>query len=327
MSDLQVFLNGRLVPASQASVGVFDAGLLHGASVFTTMLAHKGKVFRMGRHLRRLLDTCQSLGLLSGLAEDELASAVGEVLRANDLAEARMRITLTPGSVREDGAGPTTLITAEPLQEYPRAWYEKGVSVVVSSYRQMPGDPAYGRKTGNYLSRMLARREAAQKGVEEALWYTPDNHLAEACFCNVFLVLEKSAAGAGTTDVGTTGVSPVEHSACPDPDGRDARRTQDASATGTFTVHTPPLDTPVLPGIVREAVIELCGSLGVACDDRTPLTVRHMLAAREMFLTSSTAGLRPVVRVERHAVGDERPGPLTSRLMQAYRELLDRECA
>ena len=145
------------------------------------------------------------------------------------------------------------------------------------------GNPVCGHKTGCYLPRVLARQEAAAKGAEEALWYTPDNRLAEACFCNVFLVL----------------------------DGK---------------VCTPPLATPVLPGIVREAVLELCGALGLECRDDRPLLVDDMLAAGEVFLTASCSGIRPVVRIERHAVGDEAPGPVTRKIMSAYRELLDREC-
>ena len=283
MAETQVYLNGRLVPAAEARISVFDAGLLHGASAFTTLLAHRGKVFRLGRHLARLMDTCRLLGLRAAVTEEELAAAAADVLRANGLADARMRITLTPGEVKGEGS-PTTLITAEALPEYPRAWYEQGISVVVSSFRQAKGDPTFGYKTGCYLPRMLARQEAARKGAEEALWYTPDNYLAEACFCNVFLVREGK-------------------------------------------VYTPPRDTPVLPGVVREAALELCRDLAIPCDDQTPLTVREMLSAEEMFLTSSTAGLRPVARVEKHPVGEEKPGPLARRLMAAYRELLDRESA
>ncbi|MFB3894315.1 MAG: aminotransferase class IV [Phycisphaerae bacterium] len=294
MASNSVFLNGLLVPAEQASVSVFDAGFLHGASAFTTMLAHNGAVFRLARHLERLMDTVRLLGLRSSATSESLAAACREVLEANGLTEARMRITLTAGSIRGGVPGtrnaasgesgqPTTLVTAEPMGDLPRQWYEKGISVVVSSLKQCGGEPTFGYKTGCYLPRLLARQEAAAKGAEEALWFTTDNRLAEACFNNVFLVHDGA-------------------------------------------VRTPPLDTPVLPGIVRGAVIELCGAMGLACDDETPLTVKEMLGAQEMFLTGSTSGVRPVVRVERHAVGDEKPGPVTRKIMAAYRELLDREC-
>jgi branched-subunit amino acid aminotransferase/4-amino-4-deoxychorismate lyase len=82
----------------------------------------------------------------------------------------------------------------------------------------------------------------------------------------------------------------------------------------------------VLAGVVREAVLELCEAMDISADDDAPLTVNDMLGAEELFLTSSCMGIRPVARVERHAVGDETPGPITRRIMDAYRSLLDREC-
>ena len=81
-----------------------------------------------------------------------------------------------------------------------------------------------------------------------------------------------------------------------------------------------------LPGVLREAVMELCGEMDIECLDDRPLTVHEMLAAEEMFVTGSCTGVRPVVRVERRAVGDEKPGPLARRIMQAYQQMLDREC-
>jgi len=276
-----VHLNGKVVPAGQATISVSDAGLLHGASTFTTMLARNGKVFRIERHLARLMDTARLLGLRTTATAETLTAATYELLSANALRDARLRITLTSGSVR--GGEPTTLVTAEALPHYPREWYEKGIGVIVSDFKQVAGDVTFGYKTGCYLPRILARQQAADRGFDEALWFTTDNRLAEACFCNVFLVL----AG---------------------------------------KVRTPPLETPVLPGVVRAAVLELCDELKIDRDDRTPLTVHEMLAANEMFLTSSTMGLRPVVRIERHAVGDETPGPVTKQLLAAYGQLLDREC-
>ncbi len=277
-----VYLNGRVVPIEEAAVSVFDAGLLHGASIFTTMRAHNGIVFRLDRHLARLFDTVALLGLQIQATPQELRQAVQKLLKVNELREARVRITLTPGSVRESQA--TTIVTASPLPEYSAQWYTQGIGVVVTAFKQIPGDPSFGYKTGCYLSRVLARQEAAAKGAEEALWFTVSNRLAEACFCNVFLV-----------------------------QGGE--------------VFTPPRDTPVLPGIVREAVLELCSSRNIACHDDRELTVREMLEAEEVFLTSSCSGVRPVVRIESHVVGNEKPGSVTRRIMDAYQELLKSECA
>jgi len=283
MPDLKVFLNGKLVDASQAKVSAFDAGFLHGASTFTTMYARNAVVFRLARHLSRLLDTAGKMGFRTDATAEALAAAVREVLAANALREARVRITLTPGSIRDAQGPPTTLVTAEPVPAQPPQAYEKGVVVVVSSFRQQRGAPTFGYKTGCYFPRIFAMQAAATQGAAESLWYTSDHHLAEACFCNVFLVR-----------------------------GGEVR--------------TPPLDTPVLPGVVREAVLELCGRLKIPRDDRTPLTVHDMLAAEEMFLTASVSGIRPVVQVEKHVVGEGVPGPVTGRLMLAYRDLLDDEC-
>ena len=281
MPEQKVYLNGEIVPGGDAKISVADAGFLHGASVFTTMLAHNGVVFRLERHLLRLMDTVRLFALQVDATPESLRAGVGELLSANALGEARVRITLSPGAVGRDE--PTTVITADALDQYPRTWYDDGITVIVSSFRQVSGSPTTGVKTGCYFPRVLARREAADRGAEEALWYTSDNHLAEACFCNVFLVCG--------------GI-----------------------------VQTPPPQTPVLEGVVQQAVFEICHQTGVEYDAGTPLTVHDMLAAEEIFLTASCAGIRPVVRIEAHVVGDGRPGPITRKIMAAYRDLLEAEC-
>ncbi len=87
MADLYVHLNGRLVPAGEARLSVFDAGFLHGASAFTTMRAHNGAVFRLDRHLGRLMDTVEAMHLRCGATAGALAQAVRELLEANTLSE------------------------------------------------------------------------------------------------------------------------------------------------------------------------------------------------------------------------------------------------
>ncbi len=278
--DRNVYLSGEIIPAAEASIDIADPAFLHGSAVFTTMLASRGTVFRFDRHLKRLSDNVNVLGLDVEVTTGQLVSGMYAVIDANGLSEARCRITLTPGPPDRK---PVTLMTADPLPDYPAAWHRDGIAVVVTSLKQFSGDPMAGRKTACYLPRILARREAAAKGSEEALWFTTDNHLAEACFSNVFLVLNG-------------------------------------------TVRTPPKDTPVLPGVTREAVLELCAERDIPADEEGRLTVDDMLDAEEVFLTSATMGIRPVIRIEKHRVGTGTPGDITRVLTDAYRELVAREC-
>ena len=281
MSDRIVYFNGQILPAEDACLSVFDTGFLHGASVFTTLLVHNGRAFRLPRHLGRLLGNARRIGLVHPATPESLSAGLGELVAAAGLPEARVRITLSPGPVGEQPA-PTTLITADPFRNDPR-WYAEGLDVIINRVLTYRGDLIAGIKTGCYLTRVLARQAAASVGADEALWFNTDGQLAEACFCNVFLVRGGALA-------------------------------------------TPPLDTPVLPGVVREAVIELCGQIGIACADDKPLTGADLVAAEEVFLTSSVAGIRPVVRIDRRPVGDEKPGPVARKIMAAYAALLDKEC-
>lgn len=281
MAEQSVYLNGSIIPLECASIGISDAGFLHGASVFTTMLAHNGKVFRLDRHLLRLMETARLVDIQTDATADLLRAAVEGVIGVNGLSQARVRITLTPGNV---GAGkPVTLVTADELQPNPAWWYDDGIAVVESSLSQPVGTVTAGLKTGCYFPRVQAYHRAEQSGAAEALWYTADRRLAEACFSNVFLVSNDQ-------------------------------------------VRTPPLDTPVLPGIVRRTVIEICEQLGIGCDDKTPLGDDDVSKADEMFLTASCAGIRPVVEVEGKSVTNGKPGHLTKKIMLSYREILEREC-
>ena len=84
-------------------------------------------------------------------------------------------------------------------------------------------------------------------------------------------------------------------------------------------VKTPPLDTPVLPGITRSVVLDLAARDGVAVEE-APLTIEDLLTADEVFLTNSIMEVMPVCRIERHAVGSEKPGVVTTALANAYQD-------
>ena len=88
---------------------------------------------------------------------------------------------------------------------------------------------------------------------------------------------------------------------------------------------TPPVSCGALPGITREAVLELASALNVSAAEREfgPDT---LTAAMEVFLTSSLRGLAPLVRISGRPIGSGVPGSITRRFAQAYESMVEREC-
>jgi branched-chain amino acid aminotransferase len=286
--DEQVFLNGRIVPAAEASVSVFDAGFTHAAGLFETLRAYNGRVMRLHEHVRRLADSAATLELRIDVDEAAIEDGIDRLLKANGLTEARIRWVMTPGDVPRPGqtlAGPipqTTLITAIPVQGYPPDLYEHGVRVCICPYKQNRLDPLAGHKTLSYLPRLLANNDAAQRGCNEALWFTTDNMLAEGSMSNVFIVNGE-------------------------------------------TLLTPPLKTPVLPGVVRGVVLELAETEGIALEQR-PIDIDALLDADEVFLTGSMREIMPVTAIEKHVVGEGTPGGMAKRLARLYKAQVNKEC-
>lgn len=282
-----VCINGELVPADQAHVSVFDSGFTQGIGLFETMRAKKGRVFRLDDHLQRLIRSAATLGWALLPSMEELRLHVTRVAHHCGHDEARVRLTVTTGSVRitaEDTPPRLTLVaTAGPGGAYPAQLYSQGVTALISPFRQSQHDPTVGHKTTSYFSRLAALRTAHATGAMEAIWFTEQGQLAEGCISNVFLV-------------------------------RDER------------LLTPPLNTPVLPGIARATVLSLAAELSIDCEER-PLSREELVSADEVFLTNCMMDVMPVVRIEREPVGAERPGETTLRILRAYRDRVDEECA
>ncbi|MEL7238902.1 MAG: aminotransferase class IV, partial [Planctomycetota bacterium] len=96
-----VWINGEFRDEADDVLTLRDAGLLHAAGVFTTMLARDGSVVLLDQHLRRLRTSCQTLGIPQAQSDAELKQAVTELLQRNDLGDARLRLSVTRGqSVR-----------------------------------------------------------------------------------------------------------------------------------------------------------------------------------------------------------------------------------
>ena len=295
-----VCLNGSLVDVSAATVSIRDTGLLHAAGVFTTMRAYGGRVFRLVAHLGRLRASCEALFVPLQQKDDELAAAARDLLERNELTDARLRLTVTRGAVTQDPLHgprltPTVLLTAAPLEPYPREYYDRGMTVaLIDDQKLNPYDLQAGHKTLDYFSRLAALREANRRGAGEAMWFNVHNFLQCGSISNVFLVKD----GAVVT-----------------PPTAEELRDRDVAAAVPYP------RSNVLPGVTRAAVIELAARAGVAV--RTgAVDVNQLLAADELFLTNSIMGVMPVCRIERAAVGADEPGPITRSLAESYASLV-----
>ena len=299
MRPMFIWLNGNFVDEAQASVSLRDTGLLHGAGVFTTMRSYDGRVFGIDQHLKRMRDSCEALFIPLQQKDEMLSAAASELLTRNDLADARLRLTVTRGTAQQDPLHgthlqPNVFITAGPLEPYPAEFYERGLTVIVLDEEKLnPYDLQAGHKTLNYLSRLAALREANRRGAGEALWFNVHNYLQSGSISNVFIVKDNTI------------ITP--------PTNVELRDPKVAAATKYPKSN-------VLPGVTRAAILEIAEREGIpvqlACID-----INQLLDADEVFLTNSIMQVMPVCRIERKAIRADRPGDVTNRLAQAYQNL------
>jgi len=281
--DNIVYLNGKFINAAEATVPLLDYGFLYGYGLFETMRAYEGKIFRLEDHLRRLAEAAVTLGI--SIDVSEIGEAITEVLRANRLIEARVRLTVSRGAGPMTPkptacTTPTIAVIAAPYEPYPEAIYKRGFHAVISDIRRNSGSPLAGLKTANYLENLLARGAARAAGADDAILLNERGELAEASTSNLFLVKDGN-------------------------------------------LRTPPVEAGILPGITRAVVLELAARLNIAAHEGT-LTIEELHQADEAFLTNSIMEIMPLTYVEEQAVGKGKPGPLTTRLMTAYQALVRR---
>lgn len=286
-----VWINGQLLDDIAASVSIRDTGLLHAAGVFTTMRATEGRVIRLTQHLLRLRGSCGILAIPLPYSDGELTTAIEQLLRQNQLADARLRLTVTRGAAGPAPAGGTSttgsvFLTANAFQPYPQELYSRGMRVALSDQKLNPYDIQAGHKTLNYLSRLAALEEARQRGGDESIWEDVRGSVQSGSIGNIFIVK------GGRLLTPPTGDELVQDSSS-DP----------ASA--------------VLPGITRGLILELAGRLRIAVE-RCAIDRGMLMQADECFLSNSLMGVMPVCQIQQLAVGDGNPGELTTQLMRMY---------
>lgn len=198
--DLKVWFNGELVPAPEARVNIFDHGLLYGDGIFEGIRSYNGRIFERRAHLRRLFTSAKAIALTLPYSSDEIDRAMDAALEANGFLredrDAYIRIIATRG-VGALGLNPhktwkpSVGIIASTIAVYPPELYEQGMPVIVSSVtRNHPNALSPRVKSLNYLNNILAKIEATEAGVHEAILLNHLGFVAEATGDNVFIVRE-----------------------------------------------------------------------------------------------------------------------------------------
>ncbi|MEO7034507.1 MAG: aminotransferase class IV [Polyangiaceae bacterium] len=276
-----VMIDGRIVPAEQAVVSIFDRGFLYGDSVFETLRSYQSKLFALDAHLERLQRSAERVFIPLPVSLAELRAELLEATRIQGSPESYVRLMLTRGVGRSLGLDPelaekplrVVLVTALALP--PAELYERGIAAITFRAERPSDAPGVAdAKIGNYLLAVLAMRAARAQGAVEALLEDAHGCILEGSTSNVFAVFR-----------------------------------------GTLV--TPPEGAAILPGITRARVLELARGILPAVE--RPLRKSELGQADEVFITSSIRELVPVVRIDGQAVGPGTPGPITLQLLSRFR--------
>lgn len=286
--NLKIWFNGEFVTTADATVCVFDHGLLYGDGVFEGIRSYCGRIFEKDAHVKRFFDSAKGIRLELPYTPDEISAALEETLERNDLAlpekDAYIRMVATRG-VGVLGISPLrtwhprVFIIAASIAMYPEELYETGMPIITSSVTRNSDNALPPRiKSLNYLNNILAKLEAHDAGVMEAVMLNAQGHVAEATGDNIFVVREGQ-------------------------------------------LQTPPSSAGILAGITRATLIRLARESGIEVVEKS-LVRMDLYSADEMFLCGTGAEVIGVISLDGRQIGDGKVGPVTKQLIQAYRALV-----
>jgi branched-chain amino acid aminotransferase len=191
---LKIWLDNKLVDEADAKISVFDHGLLYGDGVFEGIRVYNSRVFELQAHIKRLYESAKAIRLEIPMGKSELISAVEKTVEANGVIDGYIRLVVTRG-VGTLGLNPFVcessrlFIIADNIQLYPEELYEKGMKVIsATTIRNHPLALSPQIKSMNYLNNILAKIEALDNDVPEAIMYNHEGYVAEATGDNVFIV-------------------------------------------------------------------------------------------------------------------------------------------
>lgn len=191
---LKIWLDGKLVDEADAKISVFDHGLLYGDGVFEGIRVYGSRIFELEAHIKRLYESAKAIRLDIPMGRNELIKAVEKTVEANNVIDGYIRLVVTRGTGTL-GLNPFVcesarlFIIADNIQLYPEELYEKGMKVIsATTVRNHPLAIPPQVKSLNYLNNILAKIEALDGNVPEAIMYNHEGYVAEATGTNVFIV-------------------------------------------------------------------------------------------------------------------------------------------
>jgi branched-chain amino acid aminotransferase len=276
-----VYVNGKFVPKDKASVSVFDHGFLYGDGIYETLRAYNGKLFLLNKHLSRLRHSAEAIELTLPLSLEKIGEALYETIFVNKLKEAYVRIHLSRGR-GEIGLDPA--LCAAPA-----------MIIVSQPFKDYPP-------------------ELYEKGVSVAIVATRRNHpLAINPVIKSTNFLNNILAKIESLKVGAYEGIMLNW------EGYVAEGTiSNIFAVKGGTLYTPDLETGILEGVTRDLVLHMARKAHIPTREAR-LKPHDLTAADECFLTNTTVEVLPVTRVDGTAIGDGKPGPVTGKLLAAYK--------
>ncbi|MBI2797492.1 MAG: branched-chain amino acid transaminase [Gemmatimonadetes bacterium] len=280
-----IWKDGSFIKWDDAQLHLLSTAIQFGTSLFEGIRCYDSpsgpQVFRLGDHLRRLVDSCRTYGLALPHDLGTLTKACVDAVKKNGLASCYLRPVVLLGY---GGAGLEA--DGSPVETYVPCWswgtylgagaLEQGVHACVSSWQRAHPNtyPLMAKAAGQYLNSQLMKWEAKRNGFQEAIGLSPSGLVSEGTGMNIFVVWRGKC-------------------------------------------YTPALDGTLLPGITADSVITLANDIGIAIEPRQ--IPREMLyGADEIFFTGTAAEVTPVATVDRRVIGAGAAGPITRAIQQRY---------
>lgn len=194
--ELKIYIDGKLYDKKEAKISVFDHGLLYGDGVFEGIRSYNCLVFKLDEHIQRLYESAHAIMLKIPMTKEQLKQAIIETLKCNKLKDAYIRVVVTRGAGDlgldpRKCKGPSVIIITDKIAFYPQELFEKGLRLItVPTARNLPEALNPAIKSLNYLNNIMAKIEAINSGVEEAIMLNNYGYVAECTGDNIFIVKE-----------------------------------------------------------------------------------------------------------------------------------------